>query len=1164
MNINETLISSIQRNKEDRNQPLYAIAFSCSKLRCLFLVLILFASVNSVSAQPASKTRQPIRAELPESEPVKQSEELPWLDSLAQAYQQAQQKSTPIFVRFEGTFCPYCKVLDDEIKKPIVQKELKRWTLVRLDVDKTPSAAQQLLVGPIPALRLLTPAGKLVVSQDGAMPAAQLVEWLQGHYESAAVVPDKSLMTSGPPDALSAIRLVKQFKQRDAVLREAAIQRLIPYPDASAALVVNAFSEGSLSSQLAALELLREWKAPIKGLDPWNPQSISAERLKELSIWITESDLSQPLPKKKELTPAELESCQKMISSILSATPEEARAVRERLSRFGSLLLPEVTTRLKTVETDEDRERLTALRYRLVAADRLVLEWPGGIERLAATDVKTRQSAIDELSKRANSQEEELLLELFSDPAPLVREMSLRILREVGGSTTNSALIRLLNDPEPNVRAAVLKQLSEKPSRKIVPKIAEYVKQEKDPDLVVHAVRLFREAKGKAATQALLKLLSHSSWRVRAESAEAISKAIDRYASDKTAYTDIYMALIELLEDEDSFVVSRAVTALSSADLVVAVDPLIKAATQHPSLAAEIVKSLSEGEKKTAKTIPHLRKFCKHEQPEVRAAAITGLCSLVPTNVKDELRQTLKDPASPVRIAAANAFFAILSSETIPKNVSRYANRERIIVSESRPANPASRSIFGLVTSLFTTKSKPAKPKSNDTKPKKAKPEKPKPENPTSDGEKAPADTNNPDTRHTQEYEKSLADIRSEKIRKKWMFELAPLLETLLNHESAEERLAGSLALAGLGQDKQSIPQLRAIVKSHPQHIGTIARVLPWLLWDDRIQLFQEICQSAKDTSDLHRAIYQMSEPRDHRALVPFWDLLAREDVNADLAGSIIMAFSKLYFDDRYYDLESISVGAKKRAVAGMIPRAESGPHWQRIVALVVLFSLSREDAETIANTIVTDESTSPALLEDAFQILLASQKKSEATQTALKGLSHENPKLRRTSLAYLSAGPKAVTSIANEKLDLKGHFYESRSSQKSGIPIVPEAPEELDEQTLLPMLNSSDPQTAAYAGYLLVLSDNPDGFSPLIRYWTEHVREESLWTNLVFRAIAYSNDSSYVPLLETIYKKHIEKNSYSRNNVNEFYWTIRIMSGPEILALRKRIRDEVGMDQLR
>jgi hypothetical protein len=33
---------------------------------------------------------------------------------------------------------------------------------------------------------------------------------------------------------------------------------------------------------------------------------------------------------------------------------------------------------------------------------------------------------------------------------------------------------------------------------------------------------------------------------------------------------------------------------------------------------------------------------------------------------------------------------------------------------------------------------------------------------------------------------------------------------------------------------------------------------------------------------------------------------------------------------------------------------------------------------------------------------------------------------------------------------------------------------------------------------------------------------------------------------------------------LREFYWTIRDMSDPNVIKLRKQIRDEVGMDHLR
>jgi HEAT repeat protein len=115
---------------------------------------------------------------------------------------------------------------------------------------------------------------------------------------------------------------------------------------------------------------------------------------------------------------------------------------------------------LTQATSDAERERLVALRYRLAAAGNLALNWPGGLERLAATNAEIRHQAASELATMATAAEQPLLLELFSDPDPFVREVALRGLKTVGGEEAIASLAGLLNDPEPNVRAAVLKQLA--------------------------------------------------------------------------------------------------------------------------------------------------------------------------------------------------------------------------------------------------------------------------------------------------------------------------------------------------------------------------------------------------------------------------------------------------------------------------------------------------------------------------------------------------------------------------------------------------------------------------------------------------------------------------------------------------------------------------------
>src|SRR5207237_291567 len=149
----------------------------------------------------------------------------------------------------------------------------------------------------------------------------------------------------------------------------------------------------------------------------------------------------------------------------------------------GEALLPVVYDKLKQTQEPRERSMLTLLRYRLVASSTLLLEWPGGLPRLAAAEIPTRQAAAQELTRHARAADARLLIELFSDADPLVREMSLTALREVGGPQASQAITRLLKDPEANVRAAVLKVLAEKPSPEVVGILAEYSLQEKDTDL---------------------------------------------------------------------------------------------------------------------------------------------------------------------------------------------------------------------------------------------------------------------------------------------------------------------------------------------------------------------------------------------------------------------------------------------------------------------------------------------------------------------------------------------------------------------------------------------------------------------------------------------------------------------------------------------------------
>ena len=388
----------------------------------------------------------------------------------------------------------------------------------------------------------------------------------------------------------------------------------MPHPDMAAVRVVEAFAGGKLAMRLLTLELLAHWQAPVESLDPWRPETVTVDRIRALRSWTEQQATAEHQPPAAELSDEQLRAAADAIARLVEADDAETTARVEQLVRHGPALRPLVLEKLKEAASDRARERLLLLRYRLAASDALVLTWTGGLGQLASGDVNVRHQAATQLVERATAADEPLLLELFADADPLVREISLRGLRSVGTDASSSALIKLLDDPEPNVRAAVLKQLAESPDAALSARISAYLKTETDPDLVVHGIRALKAA---AAPANLIELLHHSSWQVRAEAAEALGGLATPHNPNK-ATADIYAALIEVLSDEDPFVISRAVRTLRSANLESAIEPLAKAAAEHPEIAAEVTETLTQ-ENLRRKADGVLRQYLDHKDPRLRA-----------------------------------------------------------------------------------------------------------------------------------------------------------------------------------------------------------------------------------------------------------------------------------------------------------------------------------------------------------------------------------------------------------------------------------------------------------------------------------------------------------------------------------------------------------------
>jgi len=103
------------------------------------------------------------------------------------------------------------------------------------------------------------------------------------------------------------------------------------------------------------------------------------------------------------------------------------------------------------------------------------------------------------------------------------------------------------------------------------------------------------------------------------------------------------------------------------------------------------------------------------------------------------------------------------------------------------------------------------------------------------------------------------------------------------------------------------------------------------------------------------------------------------------------------------------------------------------------------------------------------------------------------------------------------------------------------------------------DTEVLAILAYFKSLLDPKIDLKPLIDYWTDEDDGEEI-SKMVYEAVAATNNDKLIPTVEDIYESHGRDSDYY---AAQLYWTIRVMNGKKALALRKRIRDEVGMSSL-
>jgi thiol-disulfide isomerase/thioredoxin len=1093
-------------------------------------------------------------------------------DPLASVVQAARVKKQPMLLVFHAPWCAPCRQLLSQFDEQPLATELNSVVFTKIDISDPVNEPLTLRyqVTSIPTMLLVDTNGLRVAANTGSITTAAMVEWLTKHRDAIKSTDVAVLLEEAVPTRTEMQDLIGLLADRNPVRRELAWERLSRFPKAVSPAAIAGLSDKPLAVRIQLIELLSSWQAPIEDLDPWIPESLTDEKLAALNEWATKvASTLPPRPLHRELSADELRAAVDELDRF-ALSNEELLVGLSRLVRYGSGLLPSVYQRIATAQSDNEVVRLTSLRYWLVASHERKLGW-GALLALASMDLEARRAAMKELIPLVTKSDEALLLELFSDPDPLIRELSLNGLSGIGAAQTDEALARLLDDPDPNVRAAVLKQLSQTPSPGMVVRISEYLAREQDSDLIVHGLGCLKESTSPQAIAALVRLAEHDAWQVRARVAELL-KEIDADEVPIETSAQIGTTVMALLNDEDGFVVSRAVAALPPMRDSKTLDQLKAVLMRHPHIAEPLLESLtanihySSGEPGgNIKLVAFFESLLTEESDAVRALAINGLAKVDSKLATKHFSGFLADKSPAVRKAtlAAMKQGILKTRETVTEqlNIGVSLAVPRAATSNGKSLGEQVLSIFGLASP--TRPESPAELSADEQVIDEVADEAPAaPLEPSDQNEPVAANNDppqldaNPPLVEEAWLNKWLTDP---KARPAWLLDCAEILQQLTSDPDESIQIDSLYLLAASGQHDKALVTLMAMAEKIPAAFNTCGELLRWLPLDLRCRTFEQLLTFDHDKT---RLVDEFTTVRNPLVAEVIWNHVESERLSPS---SVQRGLLQAYLGQRagYYgvNLDEISPRLVSQLAKIVEHKTSTGSEARRGLGLALSTALQPNLASKRAIEIF--HSTPPGKLRDLALDVVLSGMTPQDRNAAAELLDGADAATAVKILRHLAIGSQSPYYRMSEAADW---YYVIPSYSRMVYSLSgderkhPKAPATLTLEQLRQLEESPDLENDARAlaeYYRVLLGERSDLAN--LRAWSLQLKNDAGVDRLLYQTISLLNEVKFVGELERIYEGHKEDITFC----SSMYWSIRLMKGPEILKLRKRMRDELGVQNL-
>ncbi len=395
------------------------------------------------------------------------------------------------------------------------------------------------------------------------------------------------------------------------------------------------------------------------------------------------------------------------------------------------------------------------------------------------------------------------------------------------------------------------------------------------------------------------------------------------------------------------------------------------------------------------------------------------------------------------------------------------------------------------------------------------------------------------------------ADSVPTAVSRQW----SPYLETMLTAEEPRERLEAARALVSLKTPASALPVLKELSRNHGELRAEVGESLEFMEWKEREELFQHLRGLDVNKEDYDDVLGAFARNAPAEALAYLW---AEVDEGRGLESPAVVygGLLEVYLGrEGRWDKARRSSAMVRRMGEDARKRLQASDERVATLALALLASADDKQAAKEAEKLFSARDTPPALQRNAFAVLTLFRS-SEQVDRAVAQATSTDAAMRTLALTFLADGNGSTycRSLMVGKNALYLSYVEVPTFRLSQLP------RELTVEMLTPLLSDRVAGVRTAAAYLLARREDASGIKVLATAWRQgegHTEQRYL-----VEAIVALNGDALTPLLEEVYNSmDRDEDTYS---IRDLYWKIRPMSGPKVLALRKRIRDDVGMASLR